>query len=67
MLSANPLYVLRNHLAQQAIDAAEKDDASVIDALMTVLRDPYTERAGFEAYAQAAPEWARHLEVSCSS
>lgn len=67
MLSANPLYVLRNHLAQQAIDAAEKDDASVIDSLITVLRDPYTERSGFEAYAQAAPEWARHLEVSCSS
>lgn len=67
MLSANPLYVLRNHLAQQAIDAAVKDDASGIDALMTVLRDPYTERPGFEAYAQPAPEWARRLEVSCSS
>ena len=67
MLSANPLYVLRNHLAQQAIDAAEQNDASVIDDLMAVLRDPYTERPGFEAYAEPAPEWARHLEVSCSS
>ncbi len=67
MMAANPLYVLRNHLAQQAIDAAEKDDASVIENLMTVLRNPYTECPGFEAYAQPAPEWARHLEVSCSS
>lgn len=67
MLGANPLYVLRNHLAQQAIDAAVEGDASEIEALLTVLRDPYTEQPGFERYAQPAPEWAQHLEVSCSS
>jgi len=67
MLRANPLYVLRNHLAQGAIDAAKEGDASEIDTLLELLRDPYTERAGFERYAQAAPEWAEQLEVSCSS
>lgn len=67
MLRANPLYVLRNHLAQAAIDAAAKGDVSEIETLLFLLRDPFTERPGYEQYAQQAPEWAQRLEVSCSS
>lgn len=67
MLRANPLYVLRNHLAQGAIDAAAQGDVAEIETLLALLRDPYTERTGFERYAAAAPEWAERLEVSCSS
>src|SRR5690606_8749945 len=67
MLRANPLYVLRNHLAQGAIDAAVRGDASEIDTLLMLLREPFTERPGYEHYAQEAPEWAERLEVSCSS
>ncbi len=67
MLRANPLYVLRNHLAQIAIDAAAKGDPGEIDTLLELLHDPYTERPGFERYAEQAPAWAERLEVSCSS
>lgn len=67
MNRVNPLYVLRNHLAEQAIQAAAKDDASEIDTLLKLLRDPYTERAGFEAYAMPPPEGSAELAVSCSS
>lgn len=67
MNRVNPLYVLRNHLAQAAIQAAQEGDAGEIDTLLELLRDPYTERAGFEHYADAAPAWASGLEVSCSS
>ncbi len=67
MLRANPLYVLRNHLAQGAIDAANKGDASEIETLISLLRNPYEEKSGFERYAERAPEWAEKLEVSCSS
>jgi uncharacterized protein YdiU (UPF0061 family) len=67
MNSANPIYVLRNHLAQGAIEAAEKGDASEIDTLLKLLRDPYVEQAGYEAYAAKPPEHACQLEVSCSS
>jgi len=67
MLAVNPLYVLRNHLAQGAIDAALRGDAGEIDVLLELLRDPCTERPGRERYAQQAPEWAERLEVSCSS
>ncbi len=67
MDAANPLYVLRNYLAEQAIRAAERDDASEIDTLMRLLRAPCIEQPGAEPYAQPAPDWARELSVSCSS
>lgn len=67
MERANPLYVLRNHLAQQAIDAAGRGDADEIEQLLTILRDPYTERPGYEAYACLPPDWSQELSVSCSS
>lgn len=67
MLGANPLYVLRNHLAEQAIQAAQLDDPREIETLLKLLRNPFVEQPGHEAYAQVAPEWASKLEVSCSS
>ena len=67
MRTANPVYILRNHLAETAIRAAENDDAGEIETLLGLLRDPYTEKPGYESYAAQAPEWARELQVSCSS
>jgi uncharacterized protein YdiU (UPF0061 family) len=67
MDEVNPLYVLRNHLAELAIRAAQHGDAREIRTLLDLLRDPYTEKPGFEDYAAPAPEWACGLEVSCSS
>jgi uncharacterized protein YdiU (UPF0061 family) len=67
MDSVNPLYVLRNHLAEEAIKAAALGDASEITALMNLLVNPYIEQMGMERYAQLPPDWARDIEVSCSS
>ncbi|NGM87904.1 YdiU family protein [Parapusillimonas sp. SGNA-6] len=67
MNAVNPLYVLRNHLAEEAIRAASAGDAGEIDTLLGLLRDPYTEQRGRESYAALPPEWACQLEVSCSS
>ncbi len=64
---ANPLYVLRNHLAQRAIEAAQRGDASEIDRLWSLLRDPYTERPGFESYARPPDAGEPAVPVSCSS
>lgn len=63
----NPRYVLRNYLAQQAIEKAQQKDFSGIDRLLTLLRDPYTDQPGMEPYAAAPPDWGKHLIVSCSS
>ena len=67
MNRVNPLYVLRNHLAEEAIRAAKTGDVSEIDTLMTLLRNPYVAQAGYERYAGLPPDWAGSLEVSCSS
>ncbi len=67
MKQVNPKFILRNYLAQQAIDKAEKGDYSEIDKLMHILTSPYDEQSEHEEYAKAAPEWGKKLEVSCSS
>ncbi len=67
MRAANPKYVLRNWVAQQAIEACEAGDDTVVRAALTVLRSPYDEHPGHEAWTQAAPEQYADLSVSCSS
>lgn len=67
MNAINPVYVLRNHLAQQAIDAAAQGDASVIDTLLHLLREPYTVKAGHEAWAQPPAPGQAAGPLSCSS
>ncbi|HJT21583.1 MAG TPA: YdiU family protein [Nitrospira sp.] len=67
MMAVNPKYVLRNYLAQTAIERAQAKDFSEIDRLLTVLQDPYSEHPGMESYAAPPPDWGRHLAVSCSS
>ena len=67
MLSVNPLYVLRNYLAQRAIEAAQNGDFSQIGTLFEVLTDPFNYQPGRDAYAAQPPAWATKIEVSCSS
>jgi len=67
MHAVNPLYVLRNYLAQKAIEAAEAGDYSEVRRLHEVLSKPFEEQAGMQAYAERPPEWGKHLEISCSS
>lgn len=66
-LACNPVYVLRNYLAQQAIAAAEQNDFSEVRRLHRILRQPFTRQPGQEAYAAPPPDWGRRLEISCSS
>ncbi|CAN7558600.1 YdiU family protein [Caballeronia sp. LjRoot29] len=67
MNAVNPKYVLRNHLAENAIRLAKEKDFSEVERLAQVLRHPFHEQPEFEAYAGLPPDWASDLEVSCSS
>jgi uncharacterized protein YdiU (UPF0061 family) len=71
MNRVNPKYVFRNYLAQQAIDALEQGDASMLERLMQVLQRPYDEQPAHDALAERRPEWARNKPgcsaLSCSS
>lgn len=71
MLSVNPKYVLRNYLAQQAIERAEAGDLSFLQTLMNVLKRPFDEQPDQDILAAKRPEWARTrpgcATLSCSS
>jgi uncharacterized protein YdiU (UPF0061 family) len=65
MDSTNPRYVLRNYMAQLAIEAADKGDNSLIDELYTCLKNPYNEQPQYEKWFALRPDWARE-KVGCS-
>ena len=67
MCHINPKYVLRNHLAQNAIESAQKKDFSEVARLLKILENPYESQAVSEDYAMGPPPELAHVAISCSS
>jgi len=65
MNTVNPKYVLRNYMAQLAIDKATNGDVSLIEELHEMLKHPYDEQSEYEHWFAKRPDWARH-KVGCS-
>ena len=56
MDAVNPAYIPRNHLVEEALDAARDGDLGPFEELVDVLRRPFEERADRQRYAEPAPE-----------
>ena len=67
MRQMNPKFILRNYMAQEAIEAAEKNDFSLLNTLLIVLTQPFEEFPEHQKFANKSPKWAKDLEISCSS
>ena len=67
MLATNPKYILRNYMAQAAIEQAYQGDYTEVQLLLKVLQSPFDEHPEAEKYAGLPPDWAEQISVSCSS
>jgi uncharacterized protein YdiU (UPF0061 family) len=63
----NPKFILRNYMAQEAIEAAEVNDFSKLETLMIVMTQPFEKLIEHQKFANKSPMWAKDLEISCSS
>jgi uncharacterized protein YdiU (UPF0061 family) len=71
MRRVNPKFILRNYMAQLAIESAEAGDLSVLQELHQLIREPYADQPGKERWTEKRPDWAAHKPgcsmLSCSS
>lgn len=67
MRTVNPKYILRNYLAQQAIEKAEQGDFALVNTLAKVLKTPFDEQPDYEHLAKRPPDWGKTMVISCSS
>ena len=67
MNAVNPIYILRNHLAQAAIEKAQEKDFSEVAKLLSILEQPFDEKNQYKEYAAAPSPDLEAVEVSCSS
>jgi uncharacterized protein YdiU (UPF0061 family) len=62
---------LRNYIAIQAIDAAERGDYSVLEEVASVMQNPYDDQPQYQKYAALRPDWATQRPgctmLTCSS
>jgi uncharacterized protein YdiU (UPF0061 family) len=67
MNRVNPKYILRNYLAQAAIEKAQQGDFAEVATLLEVITKPFDEQAAYDSYSRPPPADLQHIEVSCSS
>ena len=64
---ANPIYIPRNHLVEEALSAATAGDLDPLQQLLAAVTEPYDERPGLERYASPAPEDFGTYQTFCGT
>ena len=67
MNNTNPKFILRNYMAQEVIEAAEESNYLKLEMLIKIITNPFEEHEDFQNFAERSPEWAKDIEISCSS
>ena len=67
MNRTNPKFILRNYMAQEVIEAAEESNYLKLETLIKIITNPFEEHKDFQSFAERSPEWAKDIEISCSS
>ncbi|XP_054673256.1 protein adenylyltransferase SelO-like isoform X3 [Grus americana] len=69
MTTVNPRYILRNWMAESAVQKANFNDFSEVHLLQQILQHPFQRQQAAEkaGYSLRPPAWAKDLKVSCSS
>ena len=67
MQKSNPRFVLRNHLGETVIRAAQGGDFAPVQQMLAVLQSPYTQHPDNQDWAGFPPDWASSISISCSS
>jgi uncharacterized protein YdiU (UPF0061 family) len=68
MNAVNPIYIARNHLVEEALATASSGELGPFERLLSIVRSPFTERDGWEAYAEPAPEaFGRYYRTFCGT
>ena len=67
MNNTNPKFILRNYMAQEVIEAAEESNYLKLEMLIKIITNPFEEHEDFQSFAERSPEWAKDIEISCSS
>ena len=67
MRAVNPKYILRNYMAQTAIEKAQEGDYTEVERLLNIMQTPFDEHPDAEEYAGLPSDWAADISVSCSS
>jgi uncharacterized protein YdiU (UPF0061 family) len=67
MNNTNPKFILRNYMAQEVIEAAEESNYLELETLIKIITNPFEEHEDFQSFAERSPEWAKDIEISCSS
>ncbi|MFY9179895.1 MAG: YdiU family protein [Venatoribacter sp.] len=67
MRQHNPTIIPRNHLVQQALEAAQQGDLSVFNALFDALQRPYDERDENDPFSQAPSGQETIFQTFCGT